>query len=145
MIANDIEYQRTSKNQLCRLFRIDKGTLEKWITRGFPIERDGSVFIVKAVRWWRRQNDLELYKKVELETLSQEEICRLLDISRQTVHKWGRAEKLPRNGDGSYCLSDVCRWLPAYYKSLYGKRFRKTMKTLQHAFNRIVKWTESEV
>jgi len=144
MISNDIEYQRTSKNQILRLFRIDKGTLQKWIKRGFPVERDGSIFIVKAVRWWRRQYELELYKKLESETLSQEELGRLLDVSRQTLYAWGRREGLPRNKDGTYNLSSVCAWLPHYYRRIYGRRFKKTFRALQSAFTRIIAWTEKE-
>ena len=144
MLSKDILGYRTSANQLTHLYRKDRSTIDNWIKQGRLSGPGGQIALWRVVRWREQQLAEEIDRKVVTETLNQEQLGRLLDVSRQTLFTWGRREGLPRNKDGSYNLADVCAWLPGYYRKLYGRRFKKTFKALQSAFVRITAWTEKE-
>jgi len=74
--------------------------------------------------------------------LTQLQLAELLNVTRQTIAKWGEAGLPRRESDNLYELRAVFTWLRGYYQSRAAKAYRKKLKALRKKISRNVQQIE---
>lgn len=114
--------------ELSRLFGRSLGAIQAWAKyKNLPCNPDGTFNLRNSICWLEAHYRQSATIKFALTDLTQCQLAELLGVSRQSVFDWGK-EGLPRNGDNSYDLMVVLRWLPKFYDKHYKNRYKKKRK-----------------
>ena len=114
-----------TESELSRLFGRSLGAIRAWVKyKNLLRGADGTFNLRNSICWLENHYRQEATIKISLSALTQGQLCDLIGMSRQTVFNWGKAG-LPRNGDGSYDLMVVLRWLPKFYDGFYREKYKK--------------------
>jgi len=136
-----VTYQKIRRSDLIQLFGISRIVLERWIKAGLPCELDAQFMLTKVLRWRENYFREQARQKVLLSRVTQQDLARLFNVSRQTIVNWGRTG-LPRNQDGSYSLQQVVCWLREFYKQIAEREYRSQLAALRKKLCRNVRQLE---
>jgi len=137
----NIRYLTVNKSDLAWLFHTSEATVEKWKKSGLHQKSDGKFLLSDALAWLKEQHRIELQNKLTAATLDQQQLSKLLGVTRQTVTAWSRAGLL-KNRDGGYDLKRVCCWLREYYQRIAERNYQGRLKTIRRKIHKNVKQIE---
>ena len=111
--------------ELSRLFGRSQGAIWAWAKYNNLLRNpDGTFNLKNSICWLKAHYRQSATIKITLSALTQCQLAELLGVSRQSVFDWGK-KGLPRNGDNSYDLMVVLRWLPKFYDKIYRDKYKK--------------------
>jgi phage terminase Nu1 subunit (DNA packaging protein) len=105
-----------SKIELARLLGKSAGAVDHWArVKGLPQTASGKFNLRQALLWIEQYYRRSKTRTIGGAGLTEQDLSRLFGITRQTVFVW-RRKGLPRSGNGTYSLAQVCRWLRDFYQ-----------------------------
>lgn len=139
-MSEHVLYSRVSKSDVAMLYGHSNQTINTWLEEGCPQNADGSFSLWRVVKWREKHLAKKLREKMDIRRVRQDELGRLLSVSRQTIHQWNAAGMIKlRDAKGQYSLPRVMAWLRCHYQAQAEKKYKKRVKTLQSTLSRAAK------
>lgn len=125
-----------SKTELARLLGKSVGAVDYWAqSKKLPQTSSGKFRLREALLWMEQYYRQNKTRTVGGTGLTEQDLSRLFGITRQTVFVW-RRKGLPRSGNGTYSLGQVCRWLRCFYQRIAEAEYEERLDVMRRKVTR---------